>query len=162
MLNVMLRLCRFDFNMESPEIVFNVILEQVADSRHTDVMEFNLSSLKQTAIECEPMCFPLPSTVKVILDKGFSAEQNLQSEVMPISTMQLAEESNGYSVLPSQSIELNQMLYENEEVPCTTTEPFVTDCKPESSLSMLEMSDNYELGWYSEDGLKPLLKPGKN
>jgi len=146
-------------------MVFNVIPEQVADSRHTDVMEYNLPCLKQTTMKCESMCLSLPSTVTVNLNEGFSDEQNQQSEVIPTYTMQLAEESNVYSVLPSQSIELDQMFYENEVVSFTTTEPFVTDCKletAESSMSMLEMSDNHELVWHSEADLKPLLKPGKN
>jgi len=150
--------------MDSPGIVFNVIPEQVADIRHPDVLVYNLPSLKHTAMKCEPMCSP-PSTVKVSLDEGLSAVQNPQSEVIPTSTMQLAEESNVYSVLPSQFIKLDQMFYENEAVPCTNTEPFVTDCKPEtaeSSMSMLEMPDNHELVWHSQAGFKPLLKPGKN
>jgi len=150
--------------MESPEILFKVNPEQVAGSRHTDVMECNLRCLKQT-MKCEPMCLFLPSTAKVDLNEGFSDEQNPQSEVIPTSTMQLAEESNVYSVLPSQYIKLDQMFYENEVVPCTTTEPFVTDCKPEtaeSSMSMLEMSDNHEMGWHSEAGSILPLKLGKN
>jgi len=151
--------------MESPKIVFNVIPELVADNRHTNVMEFNLPSLKPRAIKCEPMCFSFPSTDKVTLNEGFADKQNLQSEVIPTSTMQLAEESNVYSVLPSQYIKLDQMFYENEVVPCTTTESFVTDCKletAESSISMLEMSDNHDLGWYSEASLNLLLKPGRS
>jgi len=91
-------------------------------------------------------------------------EQNMLGEVIPTSTMQLAE-SNVYSVLPSESIELDKMFDVNEAVSFATTKPFVTDCKPEtaeSSMSMLEMSDNHELVWRSEAGLKPLLKRGKN